>query len=75
MLPTLGVFGAKADAMRAREPNVGRDLWLAGWDTMFGNVRAAHEAGVTVLAATDPIADPAVLGHPGRIILRGRVVR
>lgn len=129
-VPTLGVFGAKADAMRAREPGVGRDLWLAGWDTLFGNVRAAHEAGVTVLAgtdsfpcgtvageaawlvraglsakaalgaaswtarawlglpglvdgapadlvayATDPTADPAVLDHPSRIILRGHVVR
>ncbi|WP_240799294.1 amidohydrolase family protein [Streptomyces sp. A0958] len=129
-VPTLAVFAAGVDAMRAREPSVRRDLWLAGWDTMFDNVRAAHEAGVTVLAGTDsfpcgtvageaswparaglpaeaalgaaswtarswlglpglvdgapadlvayagdPTADPAVLDHPSRIVLRGRVVR
>ncbi|WP_330241393.1 amidohydrolase family protein [Streptomyces sp. NBC_00525] len=129
-VPTLAVFGAGADAMRAREPSARRDLWLAGWDAMFGTVRAAHEAGVTVLAGTDsfpcgtvageaswlaraglpadaalgaaswtarawlglpglvdgapadlvaygsdPVADPAVLEHPDRIVLRGRVVR
>ncbi|WP_241990134.1 MULTISPECIES: amidohydrolase family protein [unclassified Streptomyces] len=129
-VPTPAVFGAGADAMRAREPSARRDLWLAGWDAMFGTVRAAHEAGVTVLAGTDsfpcgtvageaswlaraglpadaalgaaswtarawlglpglvdgapadlvaygsdPVADPAVLEHPDRIVLRGRVVR
>ncbi|MCM2410861.1 amidohydrolase family protein [Streptomyces sp. RKAG290] len=52
-VPTLAVFGRGVDAMRAREPSMRRDLWLAGWDTMFSNVRAAHESGVTVLAGTD----------------------
>ncbi|MDK0523063.1 amidohydrolase family protein [Streptomyces sp. ML-6] len=129
-VPTLSVFAAGVDRMRAREPSVRRDLWLAGWDGMLDNVRAAHEAGVTVLAgtdsfpcgtvagemewlvraglparaalgaaswtarawlglpglvdgapadlvayATDPTEDPAVLNHPSRIVLRGRVVR
>ncbi|WP_203597825.1 amidohydrolase family protein [Streptomyces sp. SID7909] len=129
-VPTLAAFGRGVDAMRAREPSVRRDLWLAGWESMFGNVRAAHEAGVTVLAGTDsfpcgtvaseaswllraglpaeaalgaaswtarswlglpglvdgapadlvaydtdPAADPAVLDHPRRIVLRGHVVR
>lgn len=129
-VPTLSAFGARADEMRAREPGVRRDLWLAGWDAMPGTVRAAHEAGVTVLAGTDsfpcgtvagelswllraglpataaigaaswtarawlglpglvdgapadvvayaadPALDPAVLEHPSRIVLRGRVVR
>lgn len=27
-VPTLSVFGAREDAMRAREPSVRRDLWL-----------------------------------------------
>lgn len=62
-VPTLGAFGVKADAMRAREPSVRRDLWLAGWDTMFGNVRAAHEAGVTVLAGTDSFPCGTVAGE------------
>ncbi|WP_335937834.1 amidohydrolase family protein [Streptomyces sp. PTD5-9] len=129
-VPTLSAFGAREDEMRAREPGARRDLWLAGWDGMLANVRAAHEAGVTVLAgtdtfpcgtvagemswllraglpaeaalgaaswtardwlglpglvdgapadvvayATDPMLDPAVLEHPSRIVLRGRVVR
>ncbi|WP_242433859.1 amidohydrolase family protein [Streptomyces sp. CB01580] len=129
-VPTLSVFGARAGEMRAREPGVRRDLWLAGWDVLPGTVRAAHEAGVTVLAGTDsfpcgtvagemswlvraglsataalgaaswtarawlglpglvdgapadvvayaadPTRDPAVLEHPSRIVLRGRVVR
>lgn len=52
-VPTLSVFGAKVDAMRAREPSVRRDLWPAGWDTMLSNVRAAHKAAVTVPAGTD----------------------
>jgi len=129
-VPTLAAFGAQEDEMRAREPGGRRDLWLAGWDAMLTHVRAAHEAGVTVLAgtdtfpcgtvagemswllraglpaeaalgaaswtarawlglpglvdgapadvvayATDPTLDPAVLEHPSRIVLRGRVVR
>ncbi|WLQ39700.1 amidohydrolase family protein [Streptomyces laculatispora] len=129
-VPTLSAFGRGVDAMRAREPSVRRDLWLAGWETMFAHVRAAAESGVTVLAgtdsfpcgtvageaswlaraglsaeaalgaaswtarawlglpglvdgapadlvayATDPTTDPAVLDHPSRIVLRGRVVR
>lgn len=28
-----------------------------------------------VAYATDPTGGPAALGHPGRIVLRGRVVR
>jgi imidazolonepropionase-like amidohydrolase len=52
-VPTLSVFAAHADERRAAEPSAGRDWWLAGWDGMLPNVRAAHEAGVTVLAGTD----------------------
>ncbi|MGW1108377.1 amidohydrolase family protein [Streptomyces sp. NPDC002540] len=70
-VPTLGVFGSKADAMRAREPSVRRDLWLAGWDTMFGNVRAAHEAGVTVLAGTDSFPCGTVAGEMDWLVRAG----
>ncbi|WP_232247783.1 amidohydrolase family protein [Kitasatospora azatica] len=128
-VPTLSVLGAGADRRRASAPGPGRDWWLAGWEGMLPNVRAAHEAGVTVLAGTDslpcgtvgsevdwlvraglsaeaalgaaswsarswlglpglvdggladlvaydtdPTLDAAALGHPSRIILRGRVV-
>ncbi|WP_253208800.1 amidohydrolase family protein [Streptomyces niphimycinicus] len=52
-VPTLSVFGAGADRRRAEEPSARRDWWLAGWEGMLPNVRAAYEAGVTVLAGTD----------------------
>ncbi|MET8784240.1 amidohydrolase family protein [Streptomyces sp. NPDC004589] len=52
-VPTLGAFGAGAERRRAEEPSARRDWWLAGWEAMLPNVRAAHEAGVTVLAGTD----------------------
>ncbi|MFJ5262866.1 amidohydrolase family protein [Streptomyces sp. NPDC088387] len=53
LVPTLGVFGAAADRARAAEPSARRDWLLTGWDGMPPNVRAAHEAGVTILAGTD----------------------
>lgn len=52
-VPTLGAFGSGADEMYARERGARRDDWVAGWEGMLRNVRAAHEAGVTVLAGTD----------------------
>ncbi|MFE9771750.1 amidohydrolase family protein [Streptomyces sp. NPDC005931] len=52
-VPTLAVFGAGAGARRSEEPSGRRDWWLAGWDALLPTVRAAHEAGVTVLAGTD----------------------
>lgn len=44
-VPTLSVFGAGADRWRAAEPSARRDWWLAGWEGMMPNIRAAHEAG------------------------------
>ncbi|WP_327370986.1 amidohydrolase family protein [Streptomyces sp. NBC_01217] len=70
-VPTLSVFGAKADAMRAREQGVRRDLWLAGWDTMLSNVRAAHEADVTVLAGTDSFPCGTVAGEMSWLVRAG----
>jgi imidazolonepropionase-like amidohydrolase len=49
----LTVFGASVDRMRSREPSARREWFLTGWDGMLRNARAAHEAGVIVLAGTD----------------------
>jgi imidazolonepropionase-like amidohydrolase len=128
-VPTMNVFAVREQAMRAKETSPRRDWWLTGWEGLPRAVRAAHEAGVTVLAGTDsfpcgtvaaevgqlikaglsgedaiaaaswrarewlglsglvdgapadlvvygtdPTHDPAVLAHPKRIILKGRVV-
>ncbi|MFF2010986.1 amidohydrolase family protein [Streptomyces sp. NPDC058195] len=70
-VPTLAAFSASAAAMRAREPGVRRDLWLAGWDGMPGTVRAAHEAGVTVLAGTDSFPCGTVAGELEWLIRAG----
>jgi imidazolonepropionase-like amidohydrolase len=130
LVPTLSAFGDHVEQVRDRDPSPRRDWWLSGWDRMLPTVRAAHEAGVRVLAGTDtvpfgtvaheidwliraglpadqaiaggswgarewlglpglvdgapadivaydadPARDPAVLAHPRRVILRGRVVR
>ncbi|WP_329273138.1 amidohydrolase family protein [Streptomyces sp. NBC_01451] len=53
LVPTLSVFGAGAERRRAAGPSAARDWWLAGWEGMLPGVRAAYEAGVTVLAGTD----------------------
>ncbi|MEE1750106.1 MULTISPECIES: amidohydrolase family protein [unclassified Streptomyces] len=71
LVPTLSVFGAGADAMRAREPSVRRDLWLAGWDSMLDTVRAAHEAKVTVLAGTDSFPCGTVAGEMEWLVRAG----
>ena len=130
LVPTLTVFAEAADHMRTREPSARRDWIVSGWDAAYPTLRAAHEAGVTILAGTDsapfgnvatevgwlvkaglpaesavgggswtarswlglpgladgapadfvvydedPVADPDVLAHPSRIVLRGQVIR
>ncbi|MGW7368586.1 amidohydrolase family protein [Streptomyces sp. NPDC054841] len=52
-VPTLGVFGSKADAWYAQERSARVDNLITGWEGLLANVRSAHEAGVTVLAGTD----------------------
>ncbi|MFE6667924.1 amidohydrolase family protein [Streptomyces sp. NPDC057697] len=71
LVPTLSVFGAGADAMRAREPSARRDLWLAGWDSMLDTVRSAHEAKVTVLAGTDSFPCGTVAGEMEWLVRAG----
>jgi imidazolonepropionase-like amidohydrolase len=53
LVPTMSVFASHEKDIRAREPSPRRDWLLSGWEALPGNVRAAHEAGVTVLAGTD----------------------
>jgi imidazolonepropionase-like amidohydrolase len=55
LVPTLTTFGGKIDRARAQEPSARRDWFISGWDGMASTVRAAYEAGVTVLAGTDDI--------------------
>ncbi|WP_256967997.1 hypothetical protein [Streptomyces sp. CS227] len=52
-VPTLGAFAGSAEVWRGRERSAKRSAWLEGWVGRVANVRAAHEAGVTVLAGTD----------------------
>ncbi len=53
LVPTLNALAAAAFRVRARPPGPGRSEWLRGWMALPATVRAAHEAGVTVLAGTD----------------------
>jgi imidazolonepropionase-like amidohydrolase len=54
LVPTLTTFSELLDAIRARDPSPRRDWLLDGWDHhLRSTIRAAHEAGVTVLAGTD----------------------
>jgi imidazolonepropionase-like amidohydrolase len=53
LVPTLNTFASAIDEVRAREPSARRDWFVTGWEGMAPTVRAAREAGVTVLAGTD----------------------
>ncbi|MCX4744097.1 amidohydrolase family protein [Kitasatospora sp. NBC_01287] len=71
LVPTLGVFGAGEERRRAAEPSAARDQWLAGWAGLPPGVRAAHEAGVTVLAGTDSFPCGTVAGEVGWLVRAG----
>ncbi|MEV0091264.1 amidohydrolase family protein [Streptomyces sp. NPDC050738] len=70
-VPTLGAFVGSAPEQRAAAPSARRDLWLAGWDALPGTVRAAHEAGVTVLAGTDTFPCGTVAGEAALLARAG----
>ncbi|MGC9669929.1 amidohydrolase family protein [Planosporangium sp. 12N6] len=70
-VPTLTAFGASVDRVRGREPGARRDWFLTGWDGMLRNTRAAHEAGVTVLAGTDSFPCGAVADEVTWLIRAG----
>jgi imidazolonepropionase-like amidohydrolase len=53
LVPTLSVFAASAPRRYASGPTPTRNWWITGWEAAPGVARAAHEAGVTVLAGTD----------------------
>lgn len=70
-VPTLSAFGTRAEQRRAEQPSARRDWWLAGWDGMLPNVRAAHEAGVTVVAGTDGFPCGTVSAEVGWLVRAG----
>jgi imidazolonepropionase-like amidohydrolase len=71
LVPTLNAFAASAFRVRAGDPGPRRDAYLAGWAAMPPNVRAAYEAGVTVLAGTDTHPCGTVAEEVERLISAG----
>src|SRR3984885_11269459 len=71
LVPTLNAFAASAVRVRAGEPGPRRDAYLAGWAAMPRTVRAAYEAGVTVLAGTDTHPCGTVAEEVERLISAG----
>ncbi|GHH61449.1 hypothetical protein GCM10017774_87480 [Lentzea cavernae] len=75
LVPTFSAFAeaAASGLPDARDPRL-RDWLLGGWDHAFSTVRAAHEAGVTVLAGTDHKPCGAVAGEIAWLIEAGMPV-
>jgi imidazolonepropionase-like amidohydrolase len=71
LVPTLSAFAPVAERLRSREPNPARTWLLSGWDGLLPLVRAAHEAGVTVLAGTDSLPFGKVAGEIAWLIRAG----
>ncbi|GAA5178809.1 amidohydrolase family protein [Rugosimonospora acidiphila] len=71
LVPTLAAFGGDVDQVRAASASPGRDWWLTGWEGMLTTARAAHDAGVTVLAGTDSVPFGTVAAEVGWLIRAG----
>ena len=71
LIPTLSVFVTQIDDLRSRDPSLRRDWLLTGCLGMAPLVRAAHEAGVTVLAGTDRFEFGMVAEEVGWLIESG----
>jgi imidazolonepropionase-like amidohydrolase len=71
LVPTLNAFAASAFRVRAGDPGPRRDAYLTGWAAMPPTVRAAYEAGVTVLAGTDTHPCGTVAEEVERLISAG----
>ena len=71
LVPTLNALAAAAFRVRARAPGPRRDDWLRGWMALPATARAAHEAGVTVLAGTDSHPCGTVAQEAERLISAG----
>lgn len=71
LVPTLTAFGASVDRVRAADPSPSREWFLSGWEGMAPNVRAAHEAGVTVMAGTDSFTFGTVAGEIDWLVKAG----
>ncbi|WP_394613532.1 amidohydrolase family protein [Lentzea sp. JNUCC 0626] len=74
LVPTFTTFAKiSADIPDTVDPRV-RDWLLTGWEHAFPTVRAAHEAGVTVLAGTDNKPCGEVAGEIAWLIKAGMPV-
>lgn len=71
LVPTLSAFAPMAEQLRSREANPARTWLLSGWDGLLPLVRAAHEAGVTVLAGTDSLPFGKIAGEIAWLIRAG----
>ena len=71
LVPTLTAFGKNAETVRHAEPSPRRDRWLQGWMGVSTTARAAHEAGVTVLAGTDSFPCGTVAGEVELLLRAG----
>ncbi|MEU3765292.1 amidohydrolase family protein [Amycolatopsis keratiniphila] len=71
LVPTLTTFSRIPDRYRDQEPSP-RSTWLvSGWKGMLSTVRAAHDAGVTVLAGTDIVPFGRIVDEVGWLIRAG----
>ncbi|WP_084317072.1 amidohydrolase family protein [Actinospica robiniae] len=71
LVPTLSVLVTQIDNLRTKDPSLRRDWLLSGCLGMAPLVRAAHEAGVTVLAGTDMFEFGKVADEVGWLIDSG----
>ncbi|WP_253772208.1 amidohydrolase family protein [Goodfellowiella coeruleoviolacea] len=53
LVPTFSAFAQNLDKITPATPERYAEWLRSGWDGLFATARAAHEAGVTVLAGTD----------------------
>jgi imidazolonepropionase-like amidohydrolase len=68
LVPTLTAFAPVAERLRGDEPSAFRTWLLSGWEGMAPVARAAHDAGVTVLAGTDSLPFGRVADEVGQLI-------
>lgn len=71
LIPTLTTFAPLAERLRGEEPSAFRTWLLSGWEGMVPMARAAHEAGVTVLAGTDSLPFGRVADEVGHLVRAG----
>ncbi len=63
LVPTLTPLAGIVEKYSNAEPSARRDRLLRAWAAMFPTIRAAHEAGVPILAGTDSFPCGTVAGE------------